>query len=105
MFILLLVLRLLYNREFESGSSEYLQKLQFHDLKFKNAIGFDKFFLQTLEFINSISLKILFNEPNFDLNIPLPIFNDPLFFIDTNFVWEESENYTFEVVKVYKKYK
>ena len=98
--MLLLLLQLLYNKNFEYDSLEYLQN--FHSLKSNNAVPFDTFSLKTIEPVKLSSLKIILNEPNLESNIPLPIFMDPFIYIDISFVWEESENYQFEFFKFYK---
>ena len=97
-FLLLLLLKIIYNNGFDDVLLEYL-----HDLSLEANIAekFSKFSLKSIEQINPRPLKIIFKEPE---QIPLPFFiiKDPLVFIDTEILWDKSTNYEFELFKFYR---
>ena len=74
-----------------------------HDLSIEpnTAEEFSNFSLKSIEQIDPRPLKIIFKEPE---QIPLPflIIEDPLVFIDTEVLWDESTNYQFELFKFYR---
>lgn len=74
-----------------------------HDLSLETntAKSFSKFSLKSIEQIVPRPLKITFKEPE---QIPLPflIIEDPLVFIDTEVLCDESTNYQFELFKFYR---
>ena len=97
-FLLLLLLKIIYKNGFDEVSLEYLHDLS---LKTNTAEPFSKFSLKSIEQIDPRPLKITLKEPE---QIPLPflIIEDPLVFIDTEVLWDESTNYQFELFKFYR---
>ena len=97
-FLLLLLLKIIYNNGFDHVLLEYLHDLS---LETKTAETFSKFSLKSIEQIDPRPLKIIFKEPE---QIPLPFFiiEDPLVFIETEVLWHESTNYQFELFKFYR---
>ena len=97
-FLLLLLLKIIYNNGFDDVLLEYLHDLS---LKTNTAETFSKFSLKSIEQIHPRPLKIIFKEPE---QIPLPFFiiGDPLVFIETEVLWEEPINYQFELFKFYQ---
>jgi len=97
-FLLLLLLKIIYNNGFDDVLLEYLQDLP---LETSTAEPFSKFSLKTIEQIDPRPLKITLKKPE---QIPLPFLpiEDPLVFIDTEVFWDESINYQFELFKFYR---
>ena len=99
-FLLLLLLKIIYNykNRFDDVLLEYLHDLS---LETNTVEPFSKFSLKSIEQIDPRPLKIIFKEPE---QIPLPflIIEDPLVFIDTEVLWDESTNYQFELFKFYR---
>lgn len=97
-FLLLLLLKIIYNNGFDDVLLEYLHDLS---LETNTAETFSKFSLQSIEQIDSRPLKIIFKEPE---QIPLPFFviEDPLIFIETEVLWEEPINYKFQLFQFYQ---
>ena len=97
-FLLLLLLKIIYNNGFDHVLLEYLHDLS---LETNTAETFSKFSLKSIEQIDPRPLKIIFKEPE---QIPLPFFiiEDPLVFIETEVLWHESTNYQFELFKFYR---
>lgn len=97
-FLLLLLLKIIYNNGFDDVLLEYLHDLS---LETNTAEPFSKFSLKSIEQIDPRPLKITLKEPE---QIPLPflIIEDPLLFIDTEVLWDESTNYQFELFKFYR---
>jgi hypothetical protein len=95
---LLLLLKIIYNNGFDDVLLEYLHDLS---LETNTAEPFSKFSLKSIEQIDPRPLKITLKEPE---QIPLPflIIEDPLVFIDTEVLWDESTNYQFELFKLYR---
>ena len=89
-FTLLLLLKMLYINGFD-----YVL------LKPNKVDPFPIFSLKSIEQIDPRPLKITLKEPE---QIPLPflIIEDPLVFIDTEVLWDESTNYQFELFKFYR---
>ena len=98
-FLLLLLLKTIYNNGFDDVLLEYLHELS---LKYKTAEQISKISLKTVKQINPCPLKIVLKEPDQITQIPLPILSDPFVLIDIEFIWKESKNYTFELVKFYR---
>ena len=89
-FTLLLLLKMLYNDGFDYGL-----------LKPNKVDQFSKFSLKTIEQINPRPSRLILKEPD---QIPLPflIIEDPLVFIETEVLWDESTNYEFELFRFYR---
>ena len=98
LFLLFLLLKIIYNNGFDDVLLEYLHDLS---LETNTVEPFSKFSLKSIEQIDPRPLKIIFKEPE---QIPLPFFimEDPLVFIDTEVLWDESTNYQFELFKFYR---
>jgi len=62
---------------------------------------FSKFSLKSIEQIDSRPLKITLREPE-QISLPFLIIEDPLVFVDTKVLWDESTNYQFELFKFYR---
>ena len=97
-FLLLLLLKIIYNNGFNDVLLEYLHDLS---LETTTAETFSKFSLKSIEQIDPRPLKITLKEPE---QIPLPflIIEDPLVFIDTEVLWEEPINYKFQLFQFYQ---
>ena len=97
-FLLLLLLKIIYNSGFDDVLLEYLHDLS---LETNTVEPFSKFSLKSIEQIVTRPSKIIFKEPE---QIPLPFFiiKDPLVFIDTEILWDKSTNYEFELFKFYR---
>ena len=97
-FLLLLLLKIIYNNGFDNVLLEYL-----HDLSLETYTveTFSKFSLRTIEQIDPRPLKITLEQPK-QILLPFLIVEDPLIFIDTEVLWEESTNYQFELFKFYR---
>lgn len=97
-FLLLLLLKIISNNGFDDVLLKYL-----HDLSLEtNTVElFYKLSLKSIEQIDPRPLKITFKQPE---QIPLPflIIEDPLVFIDTEILWDESTNYQFQLFKFYR---
>ncbi len=78
-FLLLLLLKIIYNNGFDDVLLEYLHHLS---LETNTAQPFSKFSLKSIEQIDPLPSKITLKEPE---QIPLPflILEDPLVFIET----------------------
>ncbi len=92
-FILLLLLKMLYNNGFD-----YVL------LKPNKVDQFSKFSLKKIEQMNPRPLKITLTKPDQSPQIPLPflIIKDPFVFIETEVLWHESTNYEFELYRFYR---
>ena len=89
-FILLLLLKMLYNNGFD------------YDLLKPNKVHqFSKFSLKTIKQINPRPSRLILKEPD---QIPLPflIIEDPFVFIETEVLWDEPINYEFELFRFYR---
>jgi hypothetical protein len=89
-FILLLLLKMLYNKRFD------------YDLLKPNKVDqFYKFSLKTSEQINPRPSRLILKQPD---QIPLPflIIEDPFVFIETKVLFDESINYAFELFRFYR---
>ena len=97
-FLLLLLLQILYNNGFDEVLLEILSR---RSLEPGNIEEFSKFSLKSIEQIDPRPLKITLKETE---QIPLPflIIEDPLVFIDTEVLWDESINYEFELFRFYR---
>lgn len=93
-FTLVFFLKLLYNNGFD-----YF--LDFESLEPTKINQFSKFSLQTVKQISASSSKIMLPEFDHKSQIPWPILSDPFVSIETNFIWEQSQNYKFELFKFY----
>lgn len=92
----MLLLEVIYNNGFDDVLLEYLHDLS---LETSTAETFSKFSLRSIEQIDPRPLKITFKKPE---QIPFLIIEDPLVFIDTEVLWDESTNYQFEFFKFYR---
>lgn len=97
-FLLLLLLKIIYNNGFNDVLLEYLHDLS---LETTTAETFSKFSLKSIEQIDPRPLKITLKEPE-QISLPFLIIEDPLVFIDTEVLWDESTNYQFELFKFYR---
>jgi hypothetical protein len=97
-FLLLLLLKIIYNNRFDDVLLEYLHDLF---LETNTAQTFSKFSLKSIEQIDSRPLKITLKELE-QISLPFLIIEDPLVFIDTEVLWDESTNYQFELFKFYR---
>jgi hypothetical protein len=98
-FLLLLLLKILYNNGFDDV---LLEPLRIRSLEPRNIEEFSKFSFQVLEPSNSRPLKMILKEPDQRSQIPLPILSDPFISIDIDFIWEEPKNFKFELFKFYR---
>lgn len=87
LFILLLLLKMLYNNVL--------------DYVFLKSNKIDQFSLKTIEQINSRSSRLILKEPD-QISLPFLIIEDPLVFIETEVLWEEPINYKFKLFKFYQ---
>ena len=94
-FLLLLLLKIIYNNGFDDVLLEYLHDLS---LETNTAETFSKFSLKS---IDPRPLKITLKEPE-KISLPFLIIEDPLVFIETEVLWEEPINYQFELFKFYQ---
>ena len=97
-FLLLLLLKIIYNNGFDDVLLEYLHDFS---LETNTAETFSKFSLKSIEQIDPRPLKISLKEPE-QISLPFLIIEDPLVFIDTEVLWDESTNYQFELFKFYR---
>ena len=97
-FTLLFLLEMLYSNGFEDVLLAYFPGLF---LEPKTAEPFSKFSLKSIEQIDPRPLKITLKEPE-QISLPFLIIEDPLVFIDTEVLWDESTNYQFELFKFYR---
>lgn len=97
-FLLLLLLKIIYNNGFDDVLLKYLHDFS---LKTNTVKPFSKFSLENIEQIDPRPLKITFKKLE---QIPLPflIIEDPFVFIDTEVLWDESTNYQFQLFKFYR---
>ena len=84
-FILLLLLKMLYNNGFD-----YVL------LKPNKVDQFSRFSLKTIEQIDPRPLKITLTEPD-QSPLPFLIIKDPFVFIETEVLWDKSTNCEFEL--------
>lgn len=99
-FLLLLLLKIIYNNGFDDVLLEFLHDLS---LETNTVEPFYKFSLKSIEQIDPRPLKITFKEPE-QIPLPLPFstIEDPLVFIDTEVLWDKSTNYKFELFRFYR---
>jgi hypothetical protein len=97
-FLLFLLLKILFNNEFDDVLLEYLHDFS---LPTNTVEPFSQFPLKSIEQMDSRPLKIIFKKPE---QIPLPFFiiEDPFVFIDTEVLWDDSSTYQFELFKFYR---
>jgi hypothetical protein len=95
-FLLLLLLKILYNNGFDDI---LLEPLRIRSLEPRNIEEFSKFSLQVCEPSNSRPSKLFLGELVEKPRIPLPfpIIEDPLVVIETEVFWKNSINYKFEL--------
>lgn len=98
LFLLLLLLKIIYSNGFYDVSLKYLHDLS---LETNTAEPFSKFSLKNIEQIYPRPLKIILKQPE-QISLPFLIIEDPLVFIDTDVLWDESTNYQFELFKFYR---
>ena len=92
-FLLLLLLKIIYNSGFDDVLLEYLHDLS---LETNTVEPFSKFSLKSIEQIVTRPLKIIFKEPE-QIPFPFLIIEDPLVFIETEVLWDKSTNCEFEL--------
>ena len=97
-FLLLLLLKIIYNNKFDDVLLEYLHDLS---LETKTAETFSTFSLKSIEKIDPRPLKIIFKEPE-QILLPFFIIEDPLVFIEAEVLWNRSINYQFELFRFYR---
>ena len=97
-FLLLLLLKIIYNNGFDDVLLEYLHDLS---LETNTVEPFSKFSLKSIEQIDPRPLKITLKEPE-QISLPFLIIEDPLVFIDTEVLWEEPINYKFQLFQFYQ---
>ena len=100
-FILLLLLKILYNNGFDDVLLEPLRNLYLRSLEPRNIEEFSKFSLQVFEPSNSRPFKLFLGESVEKPQIPFPLLGDPFISIDVDFLFEESTNYEFELFRFY----
>lgn len=98
LFLLLLLLKILYNNGFDDV---LLEPLRIRSLEPRKIEEFSNFSLKSIEQIDRHPLKIILTEPDQNIQIPLPVLTDPFVKIETYFIWDESTNYEFELFKFY----
>ena len=97
-FLLLLLLKIIYNSGFDDVLLEYLHDLS---LETNTVEPFSKFSLKSIEQIVTRPLKIIFKEPE-QIPFPFLIIEDPRVFIETEVLWEEPINYKFQLFQFYQ---
>ena len=97
-FLLLLLLKSIYNNGFDDVLLEYLHYLS---LETNTAEPFSNFSLKSIEQIDLRPSKITLKEPE-QIPLPFSIIEDPLVFIETEVLWDESTNCQFELFKLYQ---
>ena len=99
-FLLLLLLKIIYNynNRFDDVLLEYLHDLS---LETNTTETFSKFSLKSIEQIDPRPLKITLKESE-QISLPFFIIENPLVFIDTQVLWDQSTNYQFELFKFYR---
>ena len=97
-FLLLLLLKIIYNSGFDDVLLEYLHDLS---LETNTVEPFSKFPLKSIEQIVTRPPKIIFKEPE-QIPFPFLIIEDPLVFIETEVLWEEPINYKFQLFQFYQ---
>ena len=98
-FLLLLLLKILYNNGFDDV---LLEPLRIRSLEPRNIEEFSKFSLQVCEPSNSRPSKLFLGEFVEKPQIPLPFLGDPFVSIDIDFIFDESTNYKFELFRFYR---
>ena len=98
LFLLLLLLKIIYNNGFNEVLVQFLPDLS---LETNTVEPFSKFSSKTIEPIHPRPLKLVLKETP---KIPLPflIIEDPLVTIDIEVLWDESTNYQFKLFKFYR---
>ena len=97
-FLLLLLLKIIYNSGFDDVLLEYLHDLS---LETNTVEPFSKFPLKSIEQVVTRPPKIVFKEPE-QIPFPFLIIEDPLVFIETEVLWEEPINYKFQLFQFYQ---
>ena len=100
-FFLLLLLQILYNKQFNDVLLEILSR---RSLKLSNIQEFSKFLFKSIEQIDPRPLKMIFKKPDQKLQVPLPcpIIEEPPVVIETEVFWKEPISYKFELFKFYQ---
>lgn len=98
-FLLLLLLKILYNNGFDDV---LLEPLRIRSLEPRNIEEFSKFSLKVCEPSNSRPSKLFLGEFVEKPQIPLPFLGDPFVSIDIDFIFDESTNYKFELFRFYR---
>ena len=98
-FLLLLLLKILYNNGFDDV---LLEPLRIRSLEPRYIEEFSKFSLQVCEPSNSRPSKLFLGEFVEKPQIPLPFLGDPFVSIDIDFIFDESTNYKFELFRFYR---
>jgi hypothetical protein len=90
------LIMLLFSQIFHNPDLDYVVSKQ------DKVKHFYKISVKTIEQNAMSTLKLIFKEPNQIPQISFPIVSDPFVWIDIDFIWEESKNYTFELFKFYQ---
>lgn len=101
LFLLLLLLRILYNLGFNNILFDPLEKLCLDSSKYHNIEKFSTFHSQGFEPNKMSPFKLFLEKPVDNPEVPFPILGDPFLFIDVNFLFEELTNYEFELFTFY----
>ena len=97
-FLLLLLLKIIYNTGLDNVLWEHLHDLS---LETNTAETFSKFSLKSIEQMEPRPLKVFLKKPE-KISLPFLIIEDPLVVIETEVLWEEPINYRFELFKFYQ---
>lgn len=99
LFFLLLLLNILYQKEFDDS---LLPDLSDSYRAANIAEPFEKFSFEPLPQIESRPFKLILKETQQRTQIPFPILDDPSVNIQIDFVWEESIHYKFQFFEFYQ---
>lgn len=97
-FFLFLLLKIIYNNGFDDVLLKYLHDLS---LETNTAEPFSKFLLKSIKQVDPHPLEITLKKPD-KIPLPLLIIEDPLVFINTEVLLDESTKYEFELFKFYR---
>lgn len=95
--ILLLLLKIIYSCN--SQFNDILLRIE-PSIKIKVIEPFFRFPPESIEKIDSSSLKVIFKEPE-KISLPFPIIEDPIL-IETNILWDEPVDYKFQLFEFYQ---
>ena len=97
-FILLILLKILYDTRFSNVSSEYLYHLS---LKEDTVESFSNFSLKTISQIDPRPSKLTLKVPQ-KFPSPFSILEDPVILIETEFLWNQLTNCQLELFEFYR---